>query len=96
MSLGLVDFFAYVLFGLKYLAIVLALLMFVLGLDDLFIDLVQLDPQADSAAGGSTKNSSAPTSNACTPSAKNRWQSWCRHGTKSAWSGNGAPRGLHH
>ena len=40
MSFGLVDFFAYVLFGLKYLAITLALLMFVLGLDDLFIDLV--------------------------------------------------------
>jgi adsorption protein B len=40
MSLGLVDFFAYVLFGLKYFAIILALLMFVLGLDDLFIDLV--------------------------------------------------------
>ncbi|APC18695.1 type II secretion system protein E [Pseudomonas frederiksbergensis] len=40
MSLGFVDFFAYVLFGLKYLAITLALLMFVLGLDDLFIDLV--------------------------------------------------------
>lgn len=40
MSLGLVDFFAYVLFGLKYLAIALALLMFVLGLDDLFIDVV--------------------------------------------------------
>lgn len=40
MSLGWVDFFAYVLFGLKYVAIALALLMFVLGLDDLFIDLV--------------------------------------------------------
>lgn len=40
MSFGLVDFFAYVLFGLKYLAIILALLMFILGLDDLFIDLV--------------------------------------------------------
>lgn len=40
MSLGLVDFFAYVLFGLKYIAIALALLMFLLGLDDLFIDLV--------------------------------------------------------
>jgi adsorption protein B len=40
MTLGLVDFFAYVLFGLKYLAIVLAILMFVLGIDDLFIDLV--------------------------------------------------------
>lgn len=40
MSLGWVDFFAYVLFGLKYVAIALALLMFLLGLDDLFIDLV--------------------------------------------------------
>jgi len=40
MSLGWVDFFAYVLFGLKYVAIILALLMFILGLDDLFIDLV--------------------------------------------------------
>ncbi|MBU6960802.1 phage adsorption protein NrfB [Pseudomonas sp. CVAP len=40
MSLAFVDFFAYVLFGLKYLAITLALLMFVLGLDDLFIDLI--------------------------------------------------------
>jgi adsorption protein B len=40
MSLGWVDFFAYVLFALKYVAIVLALLMFILGLDDLFIDLV--------------------------------------------------------
>ncbi len=40
MSLGWVDFFAYVLFGLKYVAIALALLMFFLGLDDLFIDLV--------------------------------------------------------
>jgi adsorption protein B len=40
MSLGWVDFFAYVLFGLKYVAIALALLMFVLGLDDLFIDLM--------------------------------------------------------
>ncbi|MGE8149743.1 cyclic di-3',5'-guanylate-activated glycosyltransferase NrfB [Pseudomonas vancouverensis] len=40
MSLGFVDFFAYVLFGLKYLAITLALLMFILGLDDLFIDIV--------------------------------------------------------
>ncbi|MBX8621171.1 cyclic di-3',5'-guanylate-activated glycosyltransferase NfrB [Pseudomonas glycinae] len=40
MSLGWVDFFAYVLFGLKYVAIALALLMFILGLDDLFIDLV--------------------------------------------------------
>lgn len=40
MSLGWVDFFAYVLFGLKYVAIALALLMFILGLDDLFIDLM--------------------------------------------------------
>ena len=40
MNLDFVDFFAYVLFGLKYLAITLALLMFLLGLDDLFIDLV--------------------------------------------------------
>ena len=40
MSLLFVDFFAYVLFGLKYLAIILALLMFILGLDDLFIDVV--------------------------------------------------------
>ncbi|WP_367084366.1 cyclic di-3',5'-guanylate-activated glycosyltransferase NrfB [Pseudomonas sp. HOU2] len=40
MSLGWVDFFAYVLFALKYVAIGLALLMFFLGLDDLFIDLV--------------------------------------------------------
>lgn len=40
MSLAFVDFFAYALFGLKYLAITLALLMFILGLDDLFIDLV--------------------------------------------------------
>ncbi|MFJ4543936.1 cyclic di-3',5'-guanylate-activated glycosyltransferase NrfB [Pseudomonas sp. NPDC088885] len=40
MSLGWVDFFAYVLFALKYVAIALALLMFFLGLDDLFIDLV--------------------------------------------------------
>lgn len=40
MSLGWVDFFAYVLFALKYVAIALALLMFLLGLDDLFIDLV--------------------------------------------------------
>ncbi|BAN47482.1 cyclic di-3',5'-guanylate-activated glycosyltransferase NrfB [Metapseudomonas resinovorans] len=39
MSLELIDFLAYVLFGLKYLAIVLAALMFLLGLDDLFIDL---------------------------------------------------------
>lgn len=40
MSLELIDFLAYVLFGLKYLAIILAALMFLLGLDDLFIDLV--------------------------------------------------------
>lgn len=40
MSFGWVDFFAYVLFGLKYLAIILALSMFLLGLDDLFIDMV--------------------------------------------------------
>lgn len=40
MSLELVDIFTYVLYALKYLAIVLAALMFLLGLDDLFIDLV--------------------------------------------------------
>ncbi|TFY93024.1 phage adsorption protein NrfB [Pseudomonas nabeulensis] len=40
MSLTAIDFITYVLFGLKYLAITLALLMFILGLDDLFIDLV--------------------------------------------------------
>ncbi|MDE3739922.1 cyclic di-3',5'-guanylate-activated glycosyltransferase NfrB [Metapseudomonas resinovorans] len=40
MSLELIDLLAYVLFGLKYLAIILAALMLVLGLDDLFIDLV--------------------------------------------------------
>lgn len=40
MSLELVDILAYVLFALKYLAIALAALMFLLGLDDLFIDLV--------------------------------------------------------
>lgn len=40
MSLGLVDALTYVLFGLKLLAIVLASLMFLLGLDDLFIDLI--------------------------------------------------------
>lgn len=40
MSLLLVDALAYVLFGLKILAIILAILMFLLGLDDLFIDLV--------------------------------------------------------
>ncbi|TFF42622.1 cyclic di-3',5'-guanylate-activated glycosyltransferase NrfB [Pseudomonas sp. RIT623] len=39
MSLAFIDFLTYVLFGLKILAIVLAALMFVLGLDDLFIDL---------------------------------------------------------
>ncbi|WAB95918.1 cyclic di-3',5'-guanylate-activated glycosyltransferase NrfB [Pseudomonas putida] len=39
MSLAFVDFLTYVLFGLKILAIILAALMFVLGLDDLFIDL---------------------------------------------------------
>jgi adsorption protein B len=40
MSLGFVDVLTYVLFGLKLLAIVLASLMFLLGLDDLFIDVV--------------------------------------------------------
>ncbi|WP_166365135.1 cyclic di-3',5'-guanylate-activated glycosyltransferase NrfB [Pseudomonas akapageensis] len=40
MNLGFVDLLTYVLFGLKLLAIVLASLMFLLGLDDLFIDLV--------------------------------------------------------
>ncbi|KAF1055005.1 MAG: hypothetical protein GAK43_00540 [Stenotrophomonas maltophilia] len=40
MSLELIDVLAYLLYGLKWLAIVLAALMFVLGLDDLFIDLV--------------------------------------------------------
>ncbi|WP_371368823.1 cyclic di-3',5'-guanylate-activated glycosyltransferase NrfB [Pseudomonas sp. QL9] len=40
MSLLLVDVLAYVLYALKWLAIVLAILMFLLGLDDLFIDLV--------------------------------------------------------
>ncbi|MCP1647451.1 cyclic di-3',5'-guanylate-activated glycosyltransferase NfrB [Pseudomonas nitroreducens] len=40
MSLELVDILTYVLYALKYLAIVLAALMFLLGLDDLFIDLV--------------------------------------------------------
>lgn len=39
MSLAFIDFITYVLFGLKALAIVLASLMFLLGLDDLFIDL---------------------------------------------------------
>ncbi|ODB36603.1 type II secretion system protein E [Pseudomonas mosselii] len=39
MSLAFIDFLTYVLFGLKILAIILATLMFVLGLDDLFIDL---------------------------------------------------------
>ncbi|MDN7142484.1 phage adsorption protein NrfB [Pseudomonas sp. JQ170] len=40
MSLAFIDFLTYVLFGLKLLAITLAALMFLLGLDDLFIDLV--------------------------------------------------------
>ncbi|MDH0097291.1 cyclic di-3',5'-guanylate-activated glycosyltransferase NrfB [Ectopseudomonas hydrolytica] len=40
MSLELVDLLAYLLYGLKYLAILLAALMFLLGLDDLFIDLM--------------------------------------------------------
>lgn len=40
MSLWLVDLLIYVLYGLKLLAITLALLMFLLGLDDLFIDIV--------------------------------------------------------
>ncbi|QBF26639.1 phage adsorption protein NrfB [Pseudomonas tructae] len=40
MSLAWVDFLTYVLFGLKLLAITLACLMFLLGLDDLFIDIV--------------------------------------------------------
>lgn len=39
MSLAFIDFLTYVLFGLKILAIILAALMFLLGLDDLFIDL---------------------------------------------------------
>ncbi|WP_406818923.1 cyclic di-3',5'-guanylate-activated glycosyltransferase NrfB [Pseudomonas sp. KnCO4] len=39
MSLAFIDFLTYVLFGLKIFAIVLASLMFLLGLDDLFIDL---------------------------------------------------------
>ena len=39
MSLAFIDFLTYVLFGLKILAIALASLMFLLGLDDLFIDL---------------------------------------------------------
>ncbi len=39
MSLVFIDFLTYVLFGLKILAIILATLMFLLGLDDLFIDL---------------------------------------------------------
>ncbi|MGE7989538.1 cyclic di-3',5'-guanylate-activated glycosyltransferase NrfB [Pseudomonas sp. NPDC089554] len=39
MSLVVIDVLTYVLFGLKILAITLATLMFVLGLDDLFIDL---------------------------------------------------------
>jgi len=40
MSLFWVDVLTYILFGLKWLAIILASLMFLLGLDDLFIDLV--------------------------------------------------------
>ncbi|WP_369991786.1 cyclic di-3',5'-guanylate-activated glycosyltransferase NfrB [Pseudomonas xanthosomatis] len=40
MSLAFIDFITYVLYGLKLLAIVLASLMFLLGLDDLFIDIV--------------------------------------------------------
>ena len=40
MSLFWVDVLTYVLFGLKWLAIILASLMFLLGLDDLFIDIV--------------------------------------------------------
>ncbi|MGE8406887.1 MAG: cyclic di-3',5'-guanylate-activated glycosyltransferase NrfB [Pseudomonas sp.] len=40
MSLFWVDVLTYVLFGLKWLAIILASLMFLLGLDDLFIDFV--------------------------------------------------------
>ncbi|MDN6858008.1 cyclic di-3',5'-guanylate-activated glycosyltransferase NrfB [Pseudomonas sp. CAN2814] len=40
MSLELIDIVTYVLYALKYLAIILAALMFLLGLDDLFIDLV--------------------------------------------------------
>lgn len=39
MSLVFIDFLTYLLFGLKLLAITLASLMFLLGLDDLFIDL---------------------------------------------------------
>ncbi|MCO1622026.1 MULTISPECIES: cyclic di-3',5'-guanylate-activated glycosyltransferase NrfB [Pseudomonas] len=39
MSLAFIDFLTYLLFGLKLLAITLASLMFLLGLDDLFIDL---------------------------------------------------------
>ncbi len=35
MSLAFIDFLTYVLFGLKILAIILASLMFLLGLDDL-------------------------------------------------------------
>ncbi|WP_175650562.1 cyclic di-3',5'-guanylate-activated glycosyltransferase NfrB [Pseudomonas sp. Marseille-P9899] len=40
MSLFWVDVLTYALFGLKWLAIILASLMFLLGLDDLFIDIV--------------------------------------------------------
>lgn len=40
MSLFWVDVLTYVLYGLKWLAIILASLMFLLGLDDLFIDIV--------------------------------------------------------
>ena len=40
MSLFWVDLLTYVLYGLKWLAIILASLMFLLGLDDLFIDIV--------------------------------------------------------
>lgn len=40
MSLFWVDVLTYVLYGLKWLAIILATLMFILGLDDLFIDIV--------------------------------------------------------
>ncbi|MBM3104061.1 phage adsorption protein NrfB [Pseudomonas sp. V1] len=40
MSLAVIDFLTYALFGLKLLAISLAALMFLLGLDDLFIDVV--------------------------------------------------------
>ena len=40
MSLQLVDALSYLLYGLKYLAIVLATLILIFGLDDLFIDIV--------------------------------------------------------